>query len=188
MIRNSRHVISILAASAAMMCAGYGALWADHAPARKSFGAAQKTAAQPRATLADLAWMAGHWTGTVGNGTIEQFCSEPTHGVMMGMFRASMGDKTAEIELYTMQETPNGIEEHIRFFKSTPLEPDDPPEVTMMVKSVSPNEIVFENPTGNYPKRSTVTHNGANAFHTHIELIDGQGKSAFIDADWQRVQ
>jgi hypothetical protein len=58
----------------------------------------------------------------------------------------------------------------------------------MMVKSISPNEVVFENPTGNYPKRSTVTRNGANAFHSHIELIDAQGKSAFIDADWRRVQ
>jgi hypothetical protein len=107
---------------------------------------------------------------------------------MMGMFRVIAGDKIAGIELYTIEPAANGgIEEHVRFFTPA-LEPDDPPMVTLVLKSVSPNQVVFENPSGNHPKRSTLTPDSADAFHSHIELMDAKGKSMFIDADWKRVQ
>jgi hypothetical protein len=90
--------------------------------------------------------------------------------------------------LYTIELAANGgIEEHVRFFTPA-LEPNDPPVVTLVLKSLSPNQVVFENPSGNDPKRSTLTWDSADASHSHIELMSSQGKSVFIDADWKRVR
>jgi hypothetical protein len=183
MIR-TRTQFLLMAAVLMALLAGYGAQRANAA-----IRAARQDSASPaQATLADLAWLAGRWAGTVGTNQVEQICSGPEHGMMMGMFRVIAGDKIAGIELYTIEPAANGgIEEHVRFFTPA-LEPDDPPVVTLVLKSLSPNQVVFENPSGNYPKRSTLTRNSADAFHSHIELMDAKGKSMFIDADWKRVQ
>ena len=41
---------------------------------------------KPKATLADMSWLTGHWTGTALGGFVEEIWSEPRGGAMMGMF------------------------------------------------------------------------------------------------------
>src|SRR5687767_15714011 len=41
----------------------------------------------PRATIADMAWLAGRWTGDGLGGRTEEIWSPPDAGTMMGTFR-----------------------------------------------------------------------------------------------------
>ena len=138
------------------------------------------------AKVANLHFLAGHWEGHVDKARIEQTCSMSDPTVMVCMFQL-LGDKGTEmVEFYTIRDTPTGVEERIRFF-STDLKEQPGDGVTMKLTSLTPTTLVFENPTGTYPKRSTITRSGDSAFHNHIELVDGQGKASAIDADWKKT-
>ncbi len=151
-------------------------------------GAAKNAAtASSTAKVADLHFLGGHWEGHVDKTRIEQTCSISDPTVMVCMFQL-IGEKgTQMIEFYTLRDTPDGVEERIRFY-SPDLKADAGDGVTMNLVSSSPTTLVFENPTGTYPKRSTLTHATDDQFHSHIELIDGQGKSSTIDADWKKTK
>jgi hypothetical protein len=152
----------------------------------QSATAASNAAASNPAKVADLHFLAGHWEGHVDTTKIEQTCSATDPAVMICMFQLT-GDKGTEmVEFYTIRDTPSGVEERIRFF-STDLKEQPGDGVTMKLTSLTPTTLVFENPDGTYPKRSTITRSGDTAFHNHIELVDGQGKASAIDADWKKT-
>jgi len=138
--------------------------------------------------VADLAFLSGSWTGEVGDSKIEQVCSTTDPQVMLCMFRAMDNKGTQAVELYTLRNTATGVEERVRFFSpDLQAEPGDT-GLTMKLASFSPDKMVFENPTGTYPKRSTLTRKGNDEFNSHIELVDPQGKASAIDAHWVRVK
>jgi hypothetical protein len=58
---------------------------------------------------------------------------------------------------------------------------------TMKFVSVSPDKLVFENPNGTYPKRSTIYRTSPDAFTSKVELIDAKGVAAEFEAHWHRV-
>src|SRR5687767_15552524 len=43
--------------------------------------------AAPAASLSDVRWLEGHWSGTGLGGVCEEVWGRPTAGAMMGMFR-----------------------------------------------------------------------------------------------------
>lgn len=139
------------------------------------------------AKVADLQFLAGHWEGSVQTAKIEQTCSLADPAVMVCMFRLMSEKGTEMLEFYTLRDTPAGVEERIRFF-SPDLKEKPGDGVTMKLASSSPTSVVFENPTGTYPKRSTLTRTTDDAFHSHIELVDRQGKASTIDADWKKTK
>lgn len=72
----------------------------------------------PKATLADLAWVAGRWKGETTKGTtIEETWSEANGESMLGSFR--MVDKKGTVvfyEIIVLQEGPSGPVMRIRHF------------------------------------------------------------------------
>jgi hypothetical protein len=58
----------------------------------------------PRATLQDMTWFAGHWTGAGLGGMCEEMWSEPAAGAMMGMFRLVKEGKVVFYEFLTLVE------------------------------------------------------------------------------------
>jgi hypothetical protein len=61
----------------------------------------QKPAA---ATIADMAWLAGHWTGDGLGGVSEEMWTAPHDGVMLGMYRLIRDGKPVFYELLTISE------------------------------------------------------------------------------------
>jgi hypothetical protein len=61
-------------------------------------------AKSPPATIADMAWLAGHWTGPALGGTSDEIWSPPAHGTMMGMYRLLRDGKPVFYELLTLIE------------------------------------------------------------------------------------
>jgi hypothetical protein len=163
------------------------ALSALVAPAARGTTKETTPGAGAPAKVADLQFLSGHWEGSVDTARVEQTCSTADPAVMICMFRLMDDKGTQMLELYTLRDTASGVEERIRFY-SPDLKEEPGDGVTMKLASSSPTKFVFENPNGTYPKRSTLTRVGDDQFHVHIELIDPQGKSSTIDADWKRTK
>jgi hypothetical protein len=144
--------------------------------------------AQSTAKVSDLAFFAGSWKGQVDNNKIEQVCSTADPATLLCMFRLMDEKGTQMIELYTIRDTTSGVEEKVRFFSPDLQEDPSDKELTMRLTSFAPDKVVFENPNGTYPKRSTLTRKGNDEMDSHIELVDAQGKSSVIDAHWVRVK
>lgn len=141
------------------------------------------------ATIADVSWLTGRWTGVVGTGTTEEICSAPADGAMMCMFRAMNDGKTQGMEFITLREASPGIEERARFFSPDLTEDPGDNGVALKMVSLSPTQIVFDNARENGPvKHITITRSGEDAFATHIELVGSTGKSSFIDSEWKRAK
>ena len=58
----------------------------------------------PRATVHDLAWLAGRWRGAGLGGVCEEAWSAPSGGAMMGMFRLIKDGKVVFYEFLTFAE------------------------------------------------------------------------------------
>jgi hypothetical protein len=72
----------------------------------------------PAATIADMAWLAGHWTGEGLGGLIEEVWSPPRNGVMMGMFRLVRDGKPIFYELLTLAEERGSLTLRLKRFNA----------------------------------------------------------------------
>jgi hypothetical protein len=61
-------------------------------------------APRPGASLPQMAWLAGRWTGSGLGGVTEETWSAPAAGAMMGMFRFLKGDQVVFYEFLTLVE------------------------------------------------------------------------------------
>jgi hypothetical protein len=58
----------------------------------------------PPATIAEMAWLAGHWTGNALGGLTEEVWTPPRDGVMLGMYRLVKNSKPVFYEILTLAE------------------------------------------------------------------------------------
>lgn len=70
----------------------------------------------PSATLAEMDWLAGHWTGNAFGGVSEEIWAKPAGGAMMGMFRQVNNGKTVFYELMTLVEEQGTILMRLKHF------------------------------------------------------------------------
>jgi Domain of unknown function (DUF6265) len=73
-------------------------------------------ATSPPATIADMAWLAGHWTGEALGGVSEEIWSEPAAGSMMGMYRLVKDAKPVFYELLTIVEDKGSLMLRLKHF------------------------------------------------------------------------
>jgi hypothetical protein len=138
--------------------------------------------------VSDLAFMAGRWQGEVDSSKIAQVCDTPDPGSMVCVFHLLNSDgKLDMIEVYTLRDTTEGVVEKVRFFSPELGEQTGAAATTMKLVSVSADKLVFENPNGTYPKRSTIYRTGPDAFTSKVELIDAKGVATQFEAHWHRV-
>ncbi|MGH8178779.1 MAG: DUF6265 family protein [Steroidobacter sp.] len=72
--------------------------------------------APPRASIEDMAWLSGTWTGSGLGEDNEEIWSAPRHGVMMGMYRMIKEDGPVFYELLTLSETNGSLELRLKHF------------------------------------------------------------------------
>jgi hypothetical protein len=68
------------------------------------------------ATIADMAWLAGHWTGEGLGGHSEEIWSPPEGGVMMGMYRHLKDGKPVFYELLTLAKEGGSLVIRLKHF------------------------------------------------------------------------
>ena len=72
--------------------------------------------ARPAATLKDVAWLEGKWTGPGLGGQAEDLWSSPAAGAMPGIFRLVKDGKVVFYELMTMVEVEGSLELRLKHF------------------------------------------------------------------------
>ncbi|MEP7336165.1 MAG: DUF6265 family protein [Acidobacteriota bacterium] len=70
----------------------------------------------PAATIADMAWYAGHWTGEGLGGFNEEIWSPPQNGSMMGVYRMMKNGKPVFYELLTLLEENGSLIIRLKHF------------------------------------------------------------------------
>ena len=70
----------------------------------------------PAATIADMAWYAGRWTGTGLGGFTEEIWSPPRDGTMMGMYRMIEDGKPIFYELLLIAEEGGSLAIKLKHF------------------------------------------------------------------------
>lgn len=76
-------------------------------------GAGQKSAP---ATIADMAWFAGRWTGEGMGGQNEEHWGPPSAGMMLGTFRHSKEGRTVFLEFMSLVEKEGSLVLRIKHF------------------------------------------------------------------------
>ena len=149
--------------------------------------AASEPSAVAAGHVSDLAFLKGRWVGEVGSSKIAQVCDAPDAASMVCLFHLLNDDgKLDMLEVYTLRDTAEGVVEKIRFFSPELEEHAGAAATTMKLVSVGADKLVFENPTGTYPKRSTIYRIGTDAFTSKIELVDAKGVASEIEARWHK--
>ena len=118
------------------------------APARASDDAA-KTENKPEqsnpGTVADLAWLSGHWIHQDGDRVSEEVWIAPRGGVMLGVNRSVRGTDRVGFEFLRIAETKDGV----TYFASLGGKPPTP----FLLTHVDESAATFENADNDFPQR-----------------------------------
>lgn len=96
--------------------------------------------------LGDLAWLAGSWTGTSRGIDSEEHWTAPNGNSMIGIHRDVGKGRTLSFEFLRIEQQGDQI-----VYLSMPN--GKSPATPFPLKEVSPNRVVFENPTHDLPQR-----------------------------------
>jgi hypothetical protein len=107
--------------------------------------AAPQETPPPAHTLADVAWLAGHWRQPGDTRTTEELWMPPAGGVMLGLNRTVQPDHPAAFEFLRLAEDERGVVYHASPGGAAPT----PFRLTL----AEPGRAVFENPEHDFPKR-----------------------------------
>ena len=113
-----------------------------------------------KATVEQLAWVAGAWTGTLGQRTVEQHWSAPLGGSIIAMYRSIQANKATLYELLAIEQEGENVVLRIKHFSPGPglvsREAKDESVDQILVK-LEERSAVFEGGTPGSPVRITFT-------------------------------
>jgi len=118
--------------------------------------------------VADLAWFAGCWESTRGERHVTEQWMGPEGNTLLGMSRTVVNGKTTEYEFLLIREGARGLEYVAK--------PSGQAEATFTSVRVSADEVVFENPSHDFPTR-VIYRRQADGVTAAIEgLMNGQSR------------
>jgi hypothetical protein len=127
----------------------------------------------PAAKVADLAWMSGHWSGPMQNGTLEENWIQPDAKSMAALVRGTANGATNMIELIVIEEENGTL--MLRLQQWNPgFAPRTPGPQIMKLKSSEPNKVVFESTGEGGLKTLGYSRPEPGKFVISIELPAGQ--------------
>lgn len=102
-------------------------------------------AERPKAAIADLAWLQGHWQGEALGGTSEEIWSPPQAGGMMGMYRLIKDGKPVFYEILTLVEEEGSLTLKLKHFNADLTGWEEKAEVrAFKLVKLAPNQAHFE--------------------------------------------
>ncbi|MGA8036959.1 MAG: DUF6265 family protein [Candidatus Acidiferrales bacterium] len=139
------------------------------------------------ATVADLAWLEGTWRGEWGPRVAQLVWMAPQAGVMTGAFSLMETDKVLVIELFTIAQTPTGVELNIRHFTPDLMawEKGDPTRLTL--SSFDDKRYEFDNAVDGKPKRSILSRIDADTYISRSEIAPDTGNQQVIEITYHRI-
>jgi hypothetical protein len=134
-----------------------------------------------RDPLADLAWLAGDWSGDDGGTWNEERWTEPRGGMMLAVHRdtPAAGGKATSFEFLRIEATPEGIV----YFAS----PEGKAPTPFRQIERAERRVVFENPRIDFPERILYWIGSGGELHARIEGTPG-GKAKAKEWVWKKVE
>jgi len=118
--------------------------------------------------------------------TAEQQWMAPRNGTMQGFFRLTDTERTILIELFTICETPGGIEFYFRHF-SPELKPWEEKEAYHLNLTKSEGGVFrFDNSVVNQLKDAILTRVDGDTYISHGDITDADGKPKAIEVTYHR--
>ena len=129
-------------------------------------------------TIADLAWLQGCWELREGDRLVEERWMPPRAGSMLGVGRTTSGRKLVEHEFMVLTERDGRL--------AYEAHPSGQATTTFMSKPISGREVVFEDPTHDFPQRVGYKSTGPGQMLAWVEGTSG-GKSRRIEFPYRLV-
>ena len=129
-----------------------------------------------KASIADVAWIAGEWAREDDKDRLEETWSRPRGDSMIGMFRWLKDGKVWIYELFTIREERGTLVFRFRHFGNdmSSWEPKSEP-LTYQLASFGDDEVVFENPSSDSHRRYTFYRPDLNTLVVRVGALR-QGK------------
>jgi len=125
------------------------------------------------ASISELTWIAGDWqTAPGGRAQIEEHWTLPAGGTMIGMGRTVIGDKTAEFEFLRIEQRGGEI-----YYVANPNA--NCPQTDFKLTRLAGQEVIFENPTHDYPKRVMYRKDSNGSLVASIDAGEGTKSHSF---------
>jgi hypothetical protein len=105
--------------------------------------AAQTARPPARASIAQLAWIAGTWSGGAGGATFEERWTPPAGGAMLAVSRTLKGDRMVAFEFLRIVERNGGLV-YI-------AQPEGRPPTDFVLTDIADDSATFENPSHDFP-------------------------------------
>lgn len=117
-----------------------------------------------KATISDMVWLSGDWTGTRGRSSIEERWGPPKGGALLGVSRTVRAGKMRGFEFLRIMERDGGLVYY--------AQPGGRKATEFVLTKLEGKRAVFDNPRHDYPQRITyeITDDG---LKTWIGFING---------------
>lgn len=134
---------------------------------------------------ADLAWMTGRWIGHLENATAEQICSSVQSAEMLCLFRVFVQGRPAMFELYTLYDTPQGLELRSLHFSTDLVDKTLQQPLLMKLQKYSDKEVVFAGAPGSEVDTSTLVRDSAGSMNGTVTFRNQN--EPHIHVRWEKV-
>jgi hypothetical protein len=134
---------------------------------------------------ADLGWMTGRWIGHMKTATAEQICSSVEGGEMLCLFRVFVQGRPAMYELYTLDDTPTGLELRSLHFPTDLTDKALQKPLVMKLQKYSDKEVEFAGAPDSELDTSTLARDSATTMNGTI--IFRNQKEPHIRVRWEKV-
>lgn len=129
--------------------------------------------------IADLAWIAGNWTGVQDGLEMEESWLPPKGNTMLGLHRDVKNNRTISFEFLRIEATADGI----TYWGS----PHGKPAVPFRLIELSGKKATFENTKHDFPQRIIYWLGSDDMLHAKIEGIY-KGESSSEEWSWRRAE
>ena len=134
----------------------------------------QDRPATARGTLAQLAWLAGDWAGTMGRSSIEERWTPAAGGAMLAVARTVKDDRLAAFEYLRIVERDGGLV-YI-------AQPNGRPPTEFTLTQITADSATFENPSHDFPKMIRYMRRPDGSLEARTSGTGGERPQTFVFA------
>ena len=131
-----------------------------------------------RASIAQVAWLAGSWSGDAGTAKVEERWTPPAGGAMLAVSRTVKGDRMTAFEFLRIVEKDGGL--------VYVAQPGGRPPTEFVLTALDVASATFENPAHDFPKRIRYAKRADGSLEATVS--DGKGKSETFVLRRERAQ
>ena len=128
-----------------------------------------------RASIVQVAWLAGSWSGDTGTTKVEERWTPPAGGAMLAVSRTVQGDRMTAFEFLRIVEKDGGL--------VYVAQPGGRPPTEFVLTALDAASAKFENPAHDFPKRIRYAKRADGSLEATVS--DGKGKGeTFVFRRW----